>query len=320
MLVVHWAPMACIASFCILLSIPYVFSADVRTTPSSYVGPLQHLTSDRTCLSRNPTFASFLLHCNHLRVSTSLVHILLSSSVFTVLTVALHYYVRRAYAARRRTLSDADALANQILCAGHAVVATATASTAFLFGGWAMWSTYAWHFGVVEDATLALSLGFFLVDAFAMSSLAAKHNSEKHMSIYIHHVACFVGITFSLAYRMGIPFCIALLFSEASTPFLQLRSILPTVLGVDRTHPVVRANGVAFVLSFVLVRNVFFVWQVWWLATTRDQWEPFPRFALAPSVFIFILGLLNLMWLPMVLSSVRRIEFGKGGRPHSHTQ
>ncbi|KAL4853815.1 Flap endonuclease 1 [Chlorella vulgaris] len=145
----------------------------------------------------------------------------------------------------------------------------------------------------LSTATLGFSLGYFATD----------------LVLLVHYYPAFGGPEMALHHSQAHAYTLALLATECTTPFVNLRFLLDK--GGWRQHPAYTANGMALLFSWILGRIVLFVFffhHVWLhlgefhLITPLSRWL---IYVVPPVLFT-----LNMVWFNKILRGALKLIFG----------
>lgn len=155
--------------------------------------------------------------------------------------------------------------------------------------------------------TMQISLGYFIGD-FIVCLLDPKLRSDT--GSMIHHVAGIVGVSLSLFHQgKAMFFVIYRLFSECSTPFVNLRSILSDIGEKDRTLYIY--TGVSMLITFLLCRIVVIPWHWYEILKTVMSVECtlliplFFRVWLGVNYLVF--DILNIYWAYKIIKGAVKL-------------
>ncbi|EFN50743.1 hypothetical protein CHLNCDRAFT_142545 [Chlorella variabilis] len=157
----------------------------------------------------------------------------------------------------------------------------------------------------LSDAALGFSLGYFSTDLLL---LVLYYPSFGGPEMAVHHLA-------ALASGQAHAYTLALLATECTTPFVNLRFLLDK--GGWRDHPAYTVNGMALLISWIVGRLVLFLiffYHVFHhlgefhLITPLSRWL---IYLVPPTLFV-----LNAFWFTKILKGALKLMFG----PHRKWQ
>lgn len=154
---------------------------------------------------------------------------------------------------------------------------------------------------------MQMSLGYFCGD-FVVCLLDPKLRSDK--GSMLHHLAGIVGLSLSLFLQgKAMFFVIYRLIAEASTPFVNLRSILSTLGEKDRS--LYLFTGISMLVTFLLCRIIVIPWH-WYEILVTVTSEECAR--LVPMFFRVWLGfnylvfdVLNVYWFGKIVRGALKL-------------
>lgn len=140
----------------------------------------------------------------------------------------------------------------------HAIISTAV--TTYLFFCTTVFShdpagdkPFVLRTSPLTDAALGFSLGYFSTDLL----LVLVHYPDfGGLEIAVHHVAALASLAAAAFQAQGHAYTLALLATECTTPFVNLRFVLEK--GGYRHHPLYTVNGMLLLFSWMLGRIVLF--------------------------------------------------------------
>jgi len=163
-----------------------------------------------------------------------------------------------------------------------------------------------WRYSLLSRVSLGISLGYFLLDALLVAWYMPAMGG---MEMETHHIAAFLSVFVTVWYREVHMYTLILLATECTTPFINFRWLLEKM---NWKHTVwYKMNGIALVLSWILVRIVMFVFFFVHLYHRRDQlWRLHWPVGVAILTVPPLLSALNLLWFSKIARGALKLFFG----------
>ncbi|KAL7264123.1 hypothetical protein ACSBR1_002136 [Camellia fascicularis] len=150
----------------------------------------------------------------------------------------------------------------------------------------------------LSDAILGISIGYFLSDSVMMFW---HFPALGGMEFILHHGLSIFSIFLSLVSRQGQVYIIMVLFTECTTPFVNLRWYLD-VAG-EKNSKLYICNGAALFVGWLVGRILLFTFFFYHIIAHFDQVKD-----------VFLLGFYSLIAVPPVLAMMNLFWFWKIAR------
>lgn len=147
----------------------------------------------------------------------------------------------------------------------------------------------------LSDTILGISLGYFLSD---LAMVIWNFPALGGMEYVLHHGLSMFSIFQSLVSGQGLIYILMVLFTESTTPFVNLRWYLD-VAGQKKSN-LYTCNGVALFLGWLVARILLFVFFFYHMFIHFDQVK-----------LVYPLGFYSLLTIPVVLTMMNVFWFWK---------
>ncbi|EFC44556.1 predicted protein [Naegleria gruberi] len=196
-------------------------------------------------------------------------------------------------------LEDKIRFYNKVISYIHAWFSTSAAIYA-LINEPTTWYDAGHGWSISYEVVLAISVGYFINDL--IFGFRFPKAFPDNTSMVIHHLVCIMGILYCLNFRIGVLYCVTLLITEITTPFLQHRWFF-TFLHYEGTVWF-KLNGVLFWLMFLICRVIWCFIQNVHIFYFADQYNFSPYHQRVPIVIPSLLFLLNVFWFMIITKIV----------------
>lgn len=151
-----------------------------------------------------------------------------------------------------------------------------------------------------------MTIGYFISDLFlVLASLPFKSISSPASTI-LHHVTAIVTFSLSFYHRLAYIYCLIFIFTEASTPFVNLRWMLAELKMTS--SKLYYLNGILMVLSFFLSRIILFPFQTYIvMMRISDVYRNNHTIAYAALSGLTIAGFLNHYWFYLMMKGLMKM-------------
>ncbi|XP_021909928.1 transmembrane protein 56 [Carica papaya] len=147
----------------------------------------------------------------------------------------------------------------------------------------------------LSETILGISIGYFLSD---LAMILWHYPSLGGPEYILHHGLSMFSIFLSVISGQGQMYILMVLFSECTTPFVNLRWYLD--VGGQKSSKIYVFNGVALFLGWLIARILLFIFFFLHMVTHFDQVKK-----------IFPLGFYSLLTVPPVLAMMNVVWFWK---------
>lgn len=194
---------------------------------------------------------------------------------------------------------------NRVVALVHAVLSSVLAMFCLLNEP-QTWSDAASGYTESYVRVLMISIGYFCYDLLVLVRYYAL-TGKLDMPMLAHHIICILGINYCVNYRTGLLYCIQLLFTEATTPFLHIRWYL-LKMGMGDSL-LLRINSIIFYIAFFIFRVLWCFASNVHMYVYRENIAGYPWYLYAPIVLPGVLFVLNTYWFVLITA---RLTTGSG--------
>lgn len=252
-------------------------------------------TNPACCLGK--TWVEFIAQCANVNVPYFLGWFAICFVFWALLPFAVRKFLTSSGILSLFPVTDRKAAVVKCASSIHATVSGALAFGMMLSFP-EMWGNIPWWWHPLCEPVLMSSVGYFVADIVhtkTANDAASPQARQPLAPIVIHHLACAVGIVYSVVWRIGYPLNLALLSTEVTTPLLHTRWALISS-GHARSALFVAAT-VALWAGFLVFRVASCALQAWYVWHARGQyWGVYPAHVPVPASAIGVLLALNLHW------------------------